>query len=195
MFTVALCSSHFATLFYAFSEGEKRLRGGPSPRLDFGRLFSPTIFLRRRKLRIRHRSCGPYIRFCPHGLCSCTHSSFPSPSCPCPLASGCPLQAPSPSTAGSIMSSDTTLPPPPPYDEKRDDSSLEKGKEECVVQTKNNYQFDVNDLDQVQRKLKQRHVQMIAVSTPATTIRAFSLMRPRLPGLLEQVFSLVLVEH
>ena len=93
------------------------------------------------------------------------------------------------------MSSDTTLPPPPPYDEKRDDSSLEKGKEECVVQTRNNYQFDVNDLDQVQRKLKQRHVQMIAVSTPATTIRAFSLMRRRLPGLLEQVFSWVLVER
>ncbi|KAJ3554850.1 hypothetical protein NM688_g2893 [Phlebia brevispora] len=63
------------------------------------------------------------------------------------------------------MSSDTTLPPsPPPYDEKRDASSLEKGKEEVEVQAKNGYQFDTLDLDQVQRKLKQRHVQMIAIA-------------------------------
>lgn len=87
------------------------------------------------------------------------------------------------------MSSDSPIPSPPPYDEKQDDSSLEKGKEQCVVQTRNNYQFDVNDLDQVQRKLKQRHVQMIAVSTPHIIVLAFSLMRPRLLGLWEQVFS------
>lgn len=63
------------------------------------------------------------------------------------------------------MSSDPSLPPsPPPYDEKRDGSSLEKGKEASVVEANNGYRFDAIDLDQVQRKLQQRHVQMIAVS-------------------------------
>ena len=61
--------------------------------------------------------------------------------------------------------SSAEIPPPPPYDEKTDSSSLEKGKEEFVVQANARYQFDMHDLDQVQRKLKQRHVQMIAVST------------------------------
>lgn len=69
------------------------------------------------------------------------------------------------------MSSSSAVPPsPPPYDEKRDDerrdsSSLEKGKEDYVVKADPRYQFDAHDLDQVQRKLQQRHVQMIAVST------------------------------
>lgn len=63
------------------------------------------------------------------------------------------------------MSTDPSLPPsPPPYDEKRDGSSLEKGKEASVVEATNGYRFDAIDLDQVQRKLQQRHVQMIAVS-------------------------------
>ena len=54
------------------------------------------------------------------------------------------------------------------YDEKADQgSSLEKGAvHDYVVQhTDNKYHFDAADLDRVQRKLKQRHVQMIAVST------------------------------
>ena len=63
------------------------------------------------------------------------------------------------------MSSPSVAPPsPPPYDEKQDSSSVEKGKEDYVVKADPRYQFDAHDLDQVQRKLQQRHVQMIAVS-------------------------------
>ena len=60
------------------------------------------------------------------------------------------------------------------YGEKIDQtSSLEKGpvQDYVVQQTDNRYHFDAADLDRVQRKLKQRHVQMIAVS-PAFTFRA-----------------------
>ncbi|KAF8956961.1 general amino acid permease 1 [Flammula alnicola] len=47
--------------------------------------------------------------------------------------------------------------------EKRD--SLEKGlHEDPVVQENPQYHFDVHDLDRVQRRLKQRHVQMIAIA-------------------------------
>lgn len=58
------------------------------------------------------------------------------------------------------------LQPPPIYKEKRDDSaSLEKGVDTAhVVQADERYKFDQHDLDKVQRRLKQRHVQMIAVS-------------------------------
>lgn len=44
--------------------------------------------------------------------------------------------------------------------------SLEKGFEEEIhaVQASHKYQFDVHDLDRVQRRLKQRHVQMIAIA-------------------------------
>lgn len=51
-------------------------------------------------------------------------------------------------------------------DEKSgDSSSVEKGVvHEYVVQTGPHYHFDPADLDRVQRKLKQRHIQMIAVS-------------------------------
>jgi amino acid permease len=41
---------------------------------------------------------------------------------------------------------------------KREDS-MEKGIEH-VVQTDSKYHFDASDLDRVQRRLKQRHVQM-----------------------------------
>ncbi|OSD05392.1 general amino acid permease 1 [Trametes coccinea BRFM310] len=52
------------------------------------------------------------------------------------------------------------------YDEKDQNSSLEKGAvHDYVVQhTDNRYHFDAADLDRVQRKLKQRHVQMIAIA-------------------------------
>ncbi|KAI0358183.1 general amino acid permease 1 [Trametes cingulata] len=52
------------------------------------------------------------------------------------------------------------------YDEKDQTSSLEKGAvHDYVVQhTDNKYHFDAADLDRVQRKLKQRHVQMIAIA-------------------------------
>ena len=55
------------------------------------------------------------------------------------------------------------------YKEKPDQtSSLEKGAvHDYVVQHNGDkYHFDAADLDRVQRKLKQRHVQMIAVSIP-----------------------------
>ena len=59
--------------------------------------------------------------------------------------------------------------PEPEYNEKQADqtSSLEKGAvhDYVVQQTDSRYHFDAADLDRVQRKLKQRHVQMIAVST------------------------------
>lgn len=46
-----------------------------------------------------------------------------------------------------------------------DQGSLEKGQiEEFVVQPHPQYHFDVHDLDRVQRRLKQRHVQMIAIA-------------------------------
>ena len=59
----------------------------------------------------------------------------------------------------------TPSPSPPPYDEKRDGSSVEKGKEEFVVAESGShgYHFDTHDLDQVQRKLQQRHVQQMKV--------------------------------
>lgn len=54
--------------------------------------------------------------------------------------------------------------PPATYDEK-DSASLEKGaSKEYVARADDKYHFDEHDLDGVQRKLKQRHVQMIAVS-------------------------------
>lgn len=51
-------------------------------------------------------------------------------------------------------------------DEKSGDgSAAEKANvREYVVQTDPRYHFDAADLDKVQRRLKQRHVQMIAVS-------------------------------
>ena len=57
---------------------------------------------------------------------------------------------------------------PPSYDEKDNslkESSLEKGAvADYVVHADNSkFQFDAADLDRVQRRLKQRHVQMIAV--------------------------------
>ncbi|KAI0343336.1 general amino acid permease 1 [Trametopsis cervina] len=56
--------------------------------------------------------------------------------------------------------------PPPAYESEKDNGSLEKSSapQEYVVQTDGRYHFDVHDLDQVQRKLKQRHVQMIAIA-------------------------------
>ncbi len=58
--------------------------------------------------------------------------------------------------------------PIPTYEEKSelDSSSVEKGSgsNDYVVTAGSHHHFDVHDLDQVQRKLKQRHVQMIAVS-------------------------------
>lgn len=57
---------------------------------------------------------------------------------------------------------------PPSYDEKDKASregSLEKGViADYVVQADSHHHFDAADLDRVQRRLKQRHVQMIAVS-------------------------------
>ncbi|KIM44430.1 hypothetical protein M413DRAFT_353125 [Hebeloma cylindrosporum] len=48
--------------------------------------------------------------------------------------------------------------------EKRESSSnLEKG-DHVVAQTNPQFHFDVHDLDRVQRRLKQRHVQMIAIA-------------------------------
>ncbi|TFY64487.1 hypothetical protein EVJ58_g2599 [Rhodofomes roseus] len=49
-------------------------------------------------------------------------------------------------------------------DEKTEGSSLEKGTQELAVQDDQAYHFDPADLDQVQRRLKQRHVQMIAIA-------------------------------
>ncbi|OCH96295.1 general amino acid permease 1 [Obba rivulosa] len=56
--------------------------------------------------------------------------------------------------------------PEAPTYEKGDGSSLEKGgvRDYIVNPSENNYQLDVGDLDQVQRRLKQRHVQMIAIA-------------------------------
>ncbi|KAI0091605.1 general amino acid permease 1 [Irpex rosettiformis] len=57
---------------------------------------------------------------------------------------------------------------PPIYDTEKDSSSVEKGHSpndhEYVVQTEDRFHLDAQDLDHVQRKLKQRHVQMIAVA-------------------------------
>lgn len=56
---------------------------------------------------------------------------------------------------------------PPPYDNEKDATSLEKGDApEFAVVTDKNFHFDEHDLDRVQRRLKQRHVQMIAVWSP-----------------------------
>lgn len=60
------------------------------------------------------------------------------------------------------------------YDEKADQtSSVEKGVvHDYVVQDHDNrYHFDAADLDRVQRKLKQRHVQMIAVSNSCSVVQ------------------------
>jgi hypothetical protein len=40
------------------------------------------------------------------------------------------------------------------------DSTLEQGPTDFVVQADERYHFDAADLDRVQRRLKQRHVQM-----------------------------------
>jgi len=58
---------------------------------------------------------------------------------------------------------------PPTYDEKHSSSSIEEkgGVNDYVVHadtTVNNYVFDAADIDRVQRRLKQRHVQMIAIA-------------------------------
>ncbi|KAI0792215.1 general amino acid permease 1 [Abortiporus biennis] len=52
------------------------------------------------------------------------------------------------------------------YDEKNEASSVEKGgvTNDYVVQADPRYNFDTADLDRVQRRLKQRHVQMIAIA-------------------------------
>ncbi|KZT69225.1 general amino acid permease 1 [Daedalea quercina L-15889] len=49
-------------------------------------------------------------------------------------------------------------------DEKTEGSSLEKGAPELAVQDDRALAFDPADLDKVQRRLKQRHVQMIAIA-------------------------------
>ena len=49
----------------------------------------------------------------------------------------------------------------PVYDEKNESGSLEKGgTHDYVVQTDSKFHFNAADLDRVQRRLKQRHVQM-----------------------------------
>lgn len=61
-------------------------------------------------------------------------------------------------------------------DDKAEGSSLEKGSQDLAVQDeKSGYAFDAADLDQVQRKLKQRHVQMIAVRTQLFLLQSSSL--------------------
>ena len=69
---------------------------------------------------------------------------------------------------------------PPAYDDKKDEAgSLEKNQpEDFVVTADERYRFDVHDLDQVQRRLKQRHVQMIAVSTSLSFSSSFLLLAP-----------------
>ncbi|KAF8159384.1 general APC amino acid permease [Crassisporium funariophilum] len=50
-------------------------------------------------------------------------------------------------------------------EKEKENDSLEKGpSSEFVVQPHAQYHFDVHDLDRVQRRLKQRHVQMIAIA-------------------------------
>lgn len=89
--------------------------------------------------------------------------------------------------------------PPPAYDDKKEESSsLEKGQpEDFVVTADDRYRFDVHDLDQVQRRLKQRHVQMIAVS--ALSIPLLPTFLPtslrRSPALSVQVSSWVQETH
>ncbi|EMD39101.1 hypothetical protein CERSUDRAFT_112793 [Gelatoporia subvermispora B] len=64
----------------------------------------------------------------------------------------------------------TTAPAPPEYEKTVDSNSLEKGGvHDYVVQTPPNgrdhhYNLDASELDHVQRRLKQRHVQMIAIA-------------------------------
>ncbi|OBZ74157.1 Arginine permease [Grifola frondosa] len=59
----------------------------------------------------------------------------------------------------------SAIDPVPAYDEKDNSSSLEKGGvHEYVQHTDSRYHFNAADLDRVQRKLKQRHVQMIAIA-------------------------------
>jgi len=73
-----------------------------------------------------------------------------------------------------------TMDQPRVYTNEKDDSSLEKGSSaygpgkqegedrlhgaEYAVAADERHQFDARDLDQVQRKLQQRHVQMIAIA-------------------------------
>lgn len=86
----------------------------------------------------------------------------------------------------------------PQYEEKNDSGSLEKaGTNDYVVHADSRHHFDAADLDRVQRRLKQRHVQMIAVShsslPPLFIILRLMLSSPvRLLVLLELVFSWVL---
>lgn len=103
----------------------------------------------------RHCPTAPYIKDSAYNPPPFTHSST-SCSCPPPPVALRPI--PHPATMSGI--------PPPAYDEKKEESSsLEKGQpEDFVVTADERYRFDVHDLDQVQRRLKQRHVQMIAVS-------------------------------
>ena len=53
---------------------------------------------------------------------------------------------------------------PPSYNAEKETESLEKGAtREYVVKADSDYNFDAHSIDRVQRRLKQRHVQMIAV--------------------------------
>ena len=73
-----------------------------------------------------------------------------------------------------------TTPPPIYISEKdaaeKDSASVEKAtsphEHDYVVQADDQYHLDAHDLDRVQRKLKQRHVQMIAVSVLSPWSRA-----------------------
>jgi len=53
---------------------------------------------------------------------------------------------------------------------RKEDSMEKGGVTEHVVQTDSRYHFDASDLDQVQRRLKQRHVQMYALSLFSPTL-------------------------
>ncbi|KAF8273091.1 general amino acid permease 1 [Lactarius quietus] len=54
------------------------------------------------------------------------------------------------------------------YDTDYNDKSLEKGLTERVQPADDRYRFDQSDLDRVQRRLKQRHVQMFIAGTIGT---------------------------
>lgn len=61
-----------------------------------------------------------------------------------------------------------TPPQDPVFTEKSESDSLEKGgTNDYVVHADKQFHFDAADLDRVQRRLKQRHVQMIAVRIPS----------------------------
>jgi amino acid permease len=66
---------------------------------------------------------------------------------------------------------------PPTYHDEKDSGSLEKGStldREPVIQADPRYKLDARDLDRVQRKLGQRHVQMIAVSISSLSMLCYS---------------------